>query len=100
MKRVFSTVGGTLIVLRGKLLEMDVVTTSVIDKCCQTPEARRHSGGYLSINAWNEWGEGMMLEPSTKYNRTMLEAVREGKRVANYVGCDWEKYHKYMKTTS
>jgi hypothetical protein len=38
------------------------------------PGARR----LLAINAWNEWGEGSTLEPSTEHGRGMLDAVREG----------------------
>ncbi|GAB2974591.1 glycosyltransferase WbsX family protein [Nocardioides montaniterrae] len=37
-------------------------------------EARR----LVAINAWNEWGEGMVLEPSTEHGRGMLEALRAG----------------------
>lgn len=29
------------------------------------------------LNAWNEWGEGMHLEPDQKFGRAFLEAVRE-----------------------
>lgn len=32
----------------------------------------------LAVNAWNEWGEGMTLEPSTELGRGMLDALREG----------------------
>lgn len=31
---------------------------------------------YLFLSAWNEWGEGMYLEPDTEYKYEWLEAVR------------------------
>ena len=34
------------------------------------------------LNAWNEWGEGMAMEPSNIYGRKFLEAVPNAKRRA------------------
>ena len=45
------------------------------------------SGGDITfINAWNEWGEGMHLEPDEKYKYGFLEAVKEAKETyKNYI---------------
>lgn len=40
----------------------------------------RASGNeFVFINAWNEWGEGMHLEPDQKYGTAFLEAVASAK---------------------
>jgi hypothetical protein len=48
------------------------------------------SGGdnnFILINAWNEWAEGMMLEPSDVYDRTFLEAIKLAKERLLAQGC-------------
>lgn len=35
------------------------------------PDARR----LVAVNAWNEWGEGMTMEPSVEFGRGMVEAA-------------------------
>jgi hypothetical protein len=35
---------------------------------------------FLVINAWNEWAEGMMLEPSDVFEYRFLETIRDVKK--------------------
>lgn len=41
---------------------------------------RPRSQRLLFINAWNEWAEGAILEPTTRFGRTFLLAVRSAVR--------------------
>jgi len=38
--------------------------------------ARTEPGGFVFLNAWNEWGEGAAIEPSIEWGRRWLEAVQ------------------------
>lgn len=40
-------------------------------------ERKNASEEYVVINAWNEWSEGAMLEPSEQYKYKYLEGVKE-----------------------
>jgi hypothetical protein len=44
----------------------------VIETMRNEPDERR----FLMINAWNEWAEGMALEPSRRYGHGFLEALQ------------------------
>jgi hypothetical protein len=51
------------------------------DACCWHPSHRsdHKQERYVVINAWNEWGEGMALEPSDVYGTQFLEVVKDVK---------------------
>lgn len=49
-------------------------------------KACRRDCDFLFLNAWNEWGEGMYLEPDQKWKFQYLEAVRDAKQFLQEYG--------------
>jgi hypothetical protein len=43
---------------------------------------------FVTINAWNEWGEGMALEPSDVYGHGFLETIRDVKSEVAAMQCN------------
>lgn len=44
---------------------------------CSAVSNREPEDRVVVINAWNEWAEGAVLEPSRRFGRTYLQAVRD-----------------------
>jgi hypothetical protein len=75
----------------------DLLEVLLYEKCCQFAEYRDMGGKFVLINAWNEWGEGMVLEPSNVYGRSLLEAVTNAKLSAANIGCKTRRLRQYRK---
>lgn len=75
--------------------EKDLVEIMMYETCCQNPSARKRGGQFMVINAWNEWAEGMALEPSDVHGRTFLEAVKHAKTIVSSIDCSWDKYRLF-----
>ena len=62
------------------------------ESCCfqNVPgeEAKEDDDRFIIINAFNEWAEGMTMEPSDVFGRRFLETVRDVKLSISTKGCD------------
>lgn len=76
---------------------IDLVTVMMYEQCCQASEVRAKGGKFVLINAWNEWAEGMVLEPSTRFAYSFLEAVFQSKTAIHDIACNWQKYDDFLR---
>ena len=70
-----------------KSFETDMFVALMYERCCQRPRIKNEGARMVIVNAWNEWGEGMALEPSNRYKYTLLEAVKSAKERAAAMKC-------------
>jgi len=65
------------------------------ESCCFPEEweasPSRESDRFVLINAFNEWAEGMIMEPSNAYGRKFLESVTDAKREVMEEKCLWRE---------
>uniref|UniRef100_A0A7S3KZT8 Uncharacterized protein n=1 Tax=Amphora coffeiformis TaxID=265554 RepID=A0A7S3KZT8_9STRA len=57
------------------------------ETCCRQLSVYVPPQKFVVVNAWNEWAEGMALEPSTTYRTGFLEAIRDVKARILKEGC-------------
>jgi hypothetical protein len=60
------------------------------DTCClafRNAEYEATQDRFVAINAWNEWAEGMSLEPSDVYGTRLLQAIQNSKEKVLQEGC-------------
>lgn len=58
-----------------------------------------HNQPFTFINAWNEWGEGMHLEPDEKYKMAYLEAVRRSRENYSTKISEMKQYVQNVRDT-
>ena len=75
----------------------DLVQTMMYERCCQNPAARVQGGNLVFVNAWNEWGEGTVLEPTATTGDRYIKAVAKARKITNKIGCDLNMLEAYNK---
>ncbi|MCC6093440.1 MAG: glycoside hydrolase family 99-like domain-containing protein [Eubacterium sp.] len=68
--------GGSVVYGRSPELFEHLMTQIIV-------KARKMKSPFVFINAWNEWGEGMYLEPDERYGYKFLEAVSSAVKKAS-----------------
>jgi hypothetical protein len=66
--------------------------TVYYETCCRRLAVYAPTQRFVIINAWNEWAEGMAMEPSTVFGTGFLEAIRNVKADLIRQGCHHTQY--------
>ena len=74
-----------------KLFVSDFANVLFAERCCQESSVRNSGGRFVLLNAWNEWGEGMTLEPNNIFGRMFLELVHRTRLFVENISCNISK---------
>lgn len=77
--------------------EYDMVEIMIYERCCQDYDVREKGGKFVAVNAWNEWAEGMVLEPSQTFGYQFLDSIQNAKEIVNRINCNMNQLLKYRK---
>jgi Glycosyltransferase WbsX len=73
------------------------------DACClafRNSEYAALQDRFVVVNAWNEWAEGMSLEPSDVYGTRLLQAIQNVKKKVLQEGCSTQVLLSSAPSTS
>lgn len=65
---------------KNRAIIVENADSSVFFNTLQSLYEINKSAPYIAINAWNEWGEGMVLEPSELHGFSFLESIKKFKK--------------------
>jgi hypothetical protein len=73
--------------------ERNLYAALYYQKCCQRSNSttrkttHRMDDRFVAVNAWNEWAEGMSIEPSDVYGRSWLKVIDKVQRQVKRTDC-------------
>ena len=66
----------------------NVETALRYQKCCNRVIGVKDADKFIVVSSWNEWGEGLVLEPSDVFGNKFLDAIKQAKQKINIEMCD------------